>query len=166
MNWNWFDILILILVAVPIVAGARVGLIRTLTSLATVVVGTILALLFWEPAADIVSPYITDDNVAALAGYGLILGVTFLAGWVLTAILKTVLAALLLGWLDKAGGAAFGAVAGVIVVAAATWSLESFTTADIQLAVEMSTLRPYFDFLIPIFEQIAGEVDLSALTLA
>lgn len=158
---NWLDILIIVIVAVPMAFGMRIGLIRIASSLVAITVGTLLATLFWRQAAVIVGLFVPDDNLAALAGYLLVLLLTITAGWAAALFVKGVLNILMMGWLDTAGGVLFGALVGCIVVAAVIWSLESFSGATVQEAMDTSLLRPYFAFLVPILRFISGEIDLS-----
>ena len=158
---SWLDILIIVIIAVPMALGMGIGLIRIACSLAAIAVGTLLATVFWRQAADIVGVFIPDDNLAALTGYLLILVVVIAAGWAAAVFVKGVLSVLMMGWLDKVGGIAFGALVGCIIVAAVIWSLESFSGETVQEAMDTSLLRPYFAFLVPILRSISGEIDLS-----
>ena len=163
---NWLDVLIIVIIAVPMAIGLRVGLVRTVTGLVSLAVGTLLATLFWRQTATIVGVFIPDENLAALAGYFIILLLTVAAGWAAAVFIKTALTVLLLGWVDKVGGIAFGAAVGSVIVAAVIWSLESFSGAGVQEAVDTSALRPYFTFLVPILRRLSGEVDLSTINSA
>ena len=158
---SWLDILIIVIIAVPMALGMGIGLIRIACSLAAIAVGTLLATVFWRQAADIVGVFIPDDNLAALTGYLLILVVVIAAGWAAAVFVKGVLSVLMMGWLDKVGGIAFGALVGCIIAAAVIWSLESFSGETVQEAMDTSLLRPYFAFLVPILRSISGEIDLS-----
>lgn len=158
---SWLDIVIVIIMAIPIAVGLRIGLISIASSLIAIAVGTLLATLFWRQAANIVGVFIPDDNLAALLGYLLILIGIIGAGWAAAVFIKGVLNILMMGWVDKAGGVAFGALVGCVVVAALFWSLESFSGETAQDALDMSLLRPYFAFLVPILRSISGEIDLS-----
>ncbi|MCY4575965.1 MAG: CvpA family protein [Chloroflexi bacterium] len=158
---NWLDIVIIVIVAVPIAFGFRIGLIHIASSLVAIAAGTLLATLFWRQAADIVGVIIPDDNLAALIGYLLILVGLLAAGWAAAVFAKGVLNVLMMGWLDKVGGIVFGALLGCVIVAAVFWSLESFSGETVQEALDKSLLRPYFAFLVPILRSISGEIDLS-----
>ena len=158
---NWLDILIIVIVAVPVAFGLRIGLIRIASSLIAIALGTLLATLFWRQAADIVGVFITDDNVAAFIGYLLILIAVITAGWAAAIFVKSALNILMMGWVDRVGGVLFGALMGCVIVAALFWSLESFSGETVQDALDTSFLRPYFAFLVPILRSISGEIDLS-----
>ncbi len=158
---NWLDILIIVIMAIPIAFGIRIGLIHIASSLVAIAAGTLLATLFWRQAADIVGVFIPDDNLAALIGYLLILIIVIAAGWAAAIFAKGVLNILMMGWVDKAGGIVFGALVGCVIVAAVFWSLESFSGETVQEALDTSFLRPYFAFLVPILRSISGEIDLS-----
>ena len=158
---NWFDILIMVMVAVPAALGLRAGLVRAVAGLAAIVAGTLLATFFWRQAADIVGVFVTDDNVAALLGHMLIMVVVIMAGWAVAILAKSLLTILMLGWVDRVGGAVLGALLGITLVVALIWSLESFSTSPLQDVLESSLLRPIFGALVPILRAISGEIDLS-----
>ncbi len=158
---SWLDIVIVVIIAIPIAVGFRIGLISIASSLIAIAVGTLLATLFWRQAADIVGVFITDDNLAALTGYLLILIAVIAAGWAAAILIKGVLNILMMGWVDKAGGILFGALMGCVIVAALIWSLESFSGEAVQEALDSSFLRPYFAFLVPVLRSLSGEIDLS-----
>lgn len=158
---NWLDILIIVIMAAAIAFGFRVGLIRMLFALAVIAGATVFATLLRQQAADIVGLFIADHNLAALGGYALVLILTIVAGWVVVGLVKTALKALMMGWLDTVGGVVFGAVAGCMLVVAVIWALESFGVREMQEALDVSVLRPYFAFLVPILQLISGEIDLS-----
>ncbi len=166
MAMNWLDVLIVALMVVPMALGLKVGLVRTITGLVSMTVGTFIATLFWRQIGIIVGLFIPNDNLAALVGYFIILLLTIAAGWAVAVFIKTALTFLLLGWVDKVGGVAFGAVVGTVIVAAVVWSLESFAGGDVREAVDASVLRPYFSFLVPILRRMSGEVDLPAINSA
>ena len=119
---NWLDIVIIVLIAVPTLIGLRTGIIKAVLSLAGVIVGVILAGKYHEVLAEQLT-FITQDNIASIVAFALILlGVMIIAS-VLAALIKFAVSVVLLGWGNNIGGAVFGFVLGTIFCGAllATW---------------------------------------------
>ena len=120
---NWLDIVIIVLIAVPTLIGLRTGIIKATLSLAGVIVGVILAGRFHAALAEQLT-FIAQDNIANIVAFALILlGVMIIAS-VLAALIKFVVSAVLLGWVNRIGGAVFGFALGTIFCGAllATWA--------------------------------------------
>ena len=113
-----FDWALIIIFALAALWGFRNGLIDSLLT----VIGTYVALLLsGQFASRIVNFFVDDIKSQALAtaiGYVLIFLAVFIAARILGKMLKTGTKMLLLGWVDKLGGLAFGVVAGALLVGA------------------------------------------------
>ena len=119
---NWLDIVILVVVAIATFLGLRIGIIKAALSLAGVIVGVILAGRYYVPLSAQLS-FIPQAGVAEVVAFVIILiGVMVIAG-VIARFLRWVASAVMLGWVNHLGGAAFGLVLGATLCAAllATW---------------------------------------------
>jgi len=119
---NWLDIVIVIAVAISTFLGLRMGIIKAVLSLAGVIVGVILAGRFYVPLSEQLA-FIPGEKVAEIVAFAIILiGVMVIAA-VLASLLKWAASVVMLGWVNRLGGAAFGLVLGAIFCAAllATW---------------------------------------------
>jgi len=114
---NWLDIVILVIVAVSTFVGLRNGLIKTVLSLAGLIVGIILAGRYYIALAERLT-FIPQENIAQAVAFALILIVVIVIAIVLAAILKWVTSLVMLGWVNHLGGAIFGLVLGAIFCAA------------------------------------------------
>ena len=161
---NWVDFVILAILALPAIAGFRFGLIKAVTSLASIILGIMLATALWRQAADIAGAFVSDERAAAFIGYLSILLIVIIAGVVVSYVLRTILTMLLLGWVDKVGGVLLGLFIGCIIVAAFIFALESFGGTVGGDALAESGLSGYFEFLIPILRGIAGTIDLPSVS--
>jgi membrane protein required for colicin V production len=120
---NWLDIIIIVLVAISTLMGLRVGIIKAVLSLGGVIIGVILAGLFYPALAQRLT-FIQQENLARIAAFAIILiGIMVIAG-ILASVLKWLASAVLLGWVNRLGGAIFGLVLGAIVCSAllAIWA--------------------------------------------
>ena len=154
---NWLDIVILVAIAVAIVIGLRIGIIKAALSLAGVVVGVILAGRYYIPFSQQLS-FISQANVAKVVAFAIILiGVMVIAA-VLAVLLKWTASAMMLGWVDRLGGAVFGLVLGAIFCGAllAIW-VKFMGLAE---AIAESTLAPILlDRLPMVLALLPGEFD-------
>jgi len=114
---NWLDIVILVVVAGATFLGLRIGIIRAVLSLAGLIVGVILAGLYYGPLAEQLT-FISQASVAEAVAFAIILiGVMITAG-IAAALLKWAASVVMLGWVNHLGGAIFGLVLGAILCGA------------------------------------------------
>lgn len=120
---NWLDIIIIVLLAISTLMGLRIGIIKAILSLAGVIIGVILAGRFYPALAQQLT-FIPQENLAKIAAFAIILiGIMVVAG-ILASMLKWLASMVLLGWVNRLGGAAFGLVLGAIACSAllAIWA--------------------------------------------
>lgn len=113
---NWLDIVIIVLIAIPTLAGLRTGIIKAALSLAGVIVGVILAGRFYAALAGRLT-FIPQENVAGIVAFAIILVAVMVIAGVLASVLKWVASAVLLGWVNRLGGAVFGFLLGAVFCA-------------------------------------------------
>jgi len=119
---NWLDIAIIAVTAIAILIGLRIGIIKAVLSLAGLIVGIILAGRYYELLSEQLS-FIPQASVAKIVAFAIILvGVMVIAG-VLASLLKWAASVVMLGWVNRLGGAVFGLVLGAMFCGAllATW---------------------------------------------
>ncbi len=159
---NWLDIVIIVLIAIPTLIGLKTGIIKAALSLAGVIVGTILAGNYYVALAEQLT-FISQANLAKIAAFAIILiGVMLIAG-VLAAVLKWIVSAVMLGWVNRLGGAVFGFALGTVFCGAllaiwanflgiepltssglATLLLDRFPMVLVLLPEEFDAVRPFF----------------------
>ena len=112
---NWIDIIALIAILLVAYQGYKMGLIRA----AFMIIGVFLAMLLAAQISGPVSGWLTDsvksDAVATVIAYAIVGGAIFAGSLILGNLLSKMLKTLLLGWVDKLGGLAAGAVAGFLI---------------------------------------------------
>jgi membrane protein required for colicin V production len=115
---NWLDIIILIGLVISTFGGLMQGLIRAALTLVGLVVGVILAGRFYGPLAGLLG-FIPNETAAKIIAFVLILVAVIAVAMLLAAVLRLVAkATIILGWLDRIGGAVFGFLIGAI-----SWSI-------------------------------------------
>lgn len=120
---NWLDIVIIALIAIPTLIGLKIGIIKAALSLAGVILGTILAGHYYAALAEQLT-FISQANLAKIAAFAIILIGVMLIASVLAAVLKWVVSAVMMGWVNRLGGAVFGFLLGAIFCGAllAIWA--------------------------------------------
>jgi len=119
---NWLDIVILVILVVNAFVGLKIGIIKAVLSLVGVIVGVILAGQFYLQLGERLT-FISQSGVANIVAFAVILvGIMIIAG-ILAALLKWVVSAVMLGWVNYLGGAVFGLALGAVFCSAilATW---------------------------------------------
>ena len=119
---SWLDIVLLVVIAIPTLLGFRAGIIKAVLSLAGVIVGVILAGRYYVLLSEQLT-FITHAGAAKIVAFAIILIVVMIIAGVAASLLKWAASVVLLGWVNRLGGALFGLVLGAILCGAflATW---------------------------------------------
>ncbi len=120
MNVNWLDFLIIAVLGWFTVAAYLSGFIRETVGLAAVLIGVLLAGLFHDNLADNFQIFIDDETGTRVVAFLVIFAIIAAAGWALSLFLRSTANLLMLGWADRAAGAFFGFLKGILVVQAIT----------------------------------------------
>ena len=114
---NGLDIAILVLIAIPTLICLRIGIIKAVLSLVGVVLGIILAGQFYVALSEQLA-FISQDNLAKIAAFAIILIGVMLIATVTASLLKLVTSFVMLGWVDHLGGAVLGFATGALLISA------------------------------------------------
>ncbi len=168
MTPTWLDVAILLLIVVGAFRGYKRGLIREGMAFGGLAVGLILA-AEWNPeVAEMLRPFIGGGRLLnALAYLLVVLGVLGLAT-LLTVIIQRLMRVLLVGWLDRLGGAVFGAGQGAILAALLMVLMIRFPIMGADRAVKgsevaidlLETVPAALSFLPPQLASVADFFDL------
>ena len=142
---NWLDIVIIVVLIASAFGGLKNGLIRAVLSLAGLIVGIVLAGRFYIPLSEQLA-FIPQDNIARIVAFAIILiGMMIVAG-LLASLLTWTVSAVMLGWVNRIGGAVFGLVFGAIFCGAlvAIWVKFLGINSIIVESVMATILLDYF----------------------
>jgi membrane protein required for colicin V production len=114
---SWLDIVILAVIAVATLMGLRTGIIKAVLSLAGLVIGVALAGRFYLSLSAELT-FIASPSWTKIVAFAIILIGVMVVARVIANLLKRVASALMLGWVDKVGGAVFGLMLGAILCGA------------------------------------------------
>ena len=143
---NWIDIAVYIIIFVFVAIGMTRGLVRQVFSIAAIIGGAIIGLIFYDVFAEM---FIKDNlvNNESIANVGAFLIVGFISyiliqflGWITTKLIGS----LQLSWLNRFGGAAVGLIIGLIA-AFLFISTVTLIISDKDPSVSNSTTIPYLN---------------------
>ncbi|MFA5316632.1 MAG: CvpA family protein [Dehalococcoidales bacterium] len=115
---SWLDIIIVVGLALSTLSGLKTGLIKAVLTLAGLIIGVILAGQFYEPLSQQLA-FISNSAIANIAAFAIIVVAVLVLAAIVAGVLKWTAEAVMLGWLNRLGGAAFGLVLGAIFFSAA-----------------------------------------------
>lgn len=115
---NWFDIVLLVIMGTSILVGYKVGLLGAFFNVIGLVVGVFLAGHLSDDIAEMLTDSVSNDTVATVIGYAVIVIGTFIAAQTIRGIIKRILNMVFLGWIDSVGGLLLGLAAGVVLIGA------------------------------------------------
>jgi len=136
---DWLDIVVLVVIAVTAFFGFRAGIIKAVLSLAGLIVGIILAGRYYVPLSEQLT-FISQEGIAKGVSFAIILIVVMIIAALLALLLKWAASIVMLGWLNRLGGAVFGLILGALLSGAllAMW----IKFIGMESIIAQSTLAP------------------------
>ena len=139
LDMNWLDILIAVLLAFLAFSGFRMGLIKAVFAVASLVIGVVLAGQFYDSLSERLT-FIHHQDIANIVAFAIILALTVMAAGVAGSIVRGFISLSPLGLVDRLGGAIAGALVGAIIIGAILIVLTRFPYFDIEGSVSDSSL--------------------------
>ena len=124
---NWLDLAFIVLVVMSGLVGIWIGLIRAAFGVLGVVVGILVAGQVSNDVGRLYAGIISNETLAYVIAYGLIILVSIVVARVLTIVVRRVVYMLFMGWLDKLAGLAIGLIAGAAISGALIVGLAELT---------------------------------------
>ena len=140
---NLLDILLLVILAMAALLGLKRGLIGTILSLVGLLLGVVLAGRFHGPVGNFLSRWISNPDTASIVGFAVIFVATMVAAWLVASFLRRFISMLLLGWVDRIGGALFGLATAATFCGAALAMLIKFNVLSAEGVTADSTLARF-----------------------
>jgi membrane protein required for colicin V production len=149
---NWLDIVILILLVGFTLAAFSAGLIRELVTLVSVLLGIVIAGALYDNLAKDILVFVDDEDASEAIAFLALFGSVYLLGQIGASLLKTGASLLMLGALDRIGGAVIGFLKGIIVVQVLLLTFAAYPSLGMDETVDNSTLAAWivddFSFLL------------------
>ena len=127
---NWFDIVIVVILALAAFGGLRKGLVQMVFTLAGMVLGIFLAGRFYNTVATWLT-FINNPDLANVIAFIIILLVVLIVFLILAHFLDKLANITLIGWVNRLGGALFGALLAAIIMAAILAIITKYTPWDV-----------------------------------
>ncbi|MGB2813855.1 MAG: CvpA family protein [Dehalococcoidales bacterium] len=120
---SWLDIAVIVIIGIATLIGLKIGVIKAVLTLAGVIVGVLLAGRFYVALADRLT-FIPQETLAKVVAFAIILIVVVLIASIIAGVLKWLASIILLGWVNRLGGALLGLITGSILCGAllAMWT--------------------------------------------
>jgi membrane protein required for colicin V production len=114
---NWLDILIIVFIVASVVGGIMAGIIKILITIAGLIIGVVLAGNYGGALAEKLT-FISDANTANIVAFVAIMLVVSLVAALIAFLLKKLFEKILMGWINRVGGAVLGLFLGMILMGA------------------------------------------------
>ena len=120
---SWLDIAVIVIISIATLIGLKIGIIKAVLTLAGVIIGVLLAGRFYVALADRLT-FIPQETLAKVVAFAAILIVVVLVAGIIAGVLKWLASIILLGWVNRLGGALLGLIMGSILCGAllAMWT--------------------------------------------
>lgn len=114
-NMDWLDIIIIVVLVITTLIGFKRGLIKTVLPLVGIILGVFLAGHFCGSMAGWLSPWLQSPNQSRIVAFAVIFILVTVVALALSSLMNRLLRLMLLGWVDKLGGAVFGLAVGGLI---------------------------------------------------
>jgi len=143
MPFNWFDLVLAVLILLSGVAGLKSGLARVVVELAATVTGLIAGFWCYRMLAVYLTPYIHSTMVANIVGFLAIFLAVALLGSLLAALLSYLFQWIGLSWFNHFLGGLAGLVRGALLVAVLAAVTIAFAPSPTPEFLQNSRVLPY-----------------------
>jgi membrane protein required for colicin V production len=153
--FNWFDVVLAIVILASAAAGLRTGFARVVVGFAATVAGFLAGFWCYRLIAVKLQPWITSQPVANVAGFLIIFAGISILGALLAALLSRLLKWVGLSWFNHLLGGAAGFVRGVLIVAVLASVLVAFAPSPMPQYLQTSRVLPYANHVAAVLAELA-----------
>jgi membrane protein required for colicin V production len=139
---NLLDIIIAVIVVFCLIRGVFRGLVKEISSVIGVLVGFYAGYTYYPLVTKYLKAWINPSAYLNIIAFLLLFGAVFILISIMGVIIKYLLNIAFLGWIDRVGGALFGASKGILIVSVLLLALTAFLPKGAAL-VKDSRLAPY-----------------------
>lgn len=134
------DIALLLVLLYSTVRGFLMGAISEFGLLFALVIGVVVASKYAATVGTPLAALGLEPRLRPVGGYIIVLAVIWIVVRAITRVLRSGARLLLLGWLDRLGGAAFGLLRGVLIIVVAGFLIVHFRIKPLQADAHASPL--------------------------
>jgi membrane protein required for colicin V production len=140
-TWNWLDWILAAIIVISVVTAIKKGFVQELISLASVVIGLVVAAIGYPRAALWFEDLTKSHEIALGLGFLVLFLGTLLVGAIVGILARKLIETAGIQWFDRFLGGIFGLVRGVLVDAILLMALVAFAIKP--QSVDRSALAPY-----------------------
>jgi membrane protein required for colicin V production len=155
MSFNWFDVVLALLILLSGIAGLRSGLARVVVGLIATIIGFIAGFWCYGIVAAKLLPIIHSPIAANILGFLAIFLAVVLIGSLIAALLSSIFRWVGLSWFDHFLGAVAGLVRGALIVAIIANVLIAFSPSPAPSFLQGSRVLPYASEVAATLAQLA-----------
>lgn len=145
-NFNWFDLLLVVILIASIAAGLKAGFTRVVIHLVATIVGLLAAFWCYRLVAVQILPHVGDNvHLADTLGFAIIFIGVMLIGSLLSALLSRLFRWFGLSWFNHLLGGFAGVLRGAILITVLVDVLVAFTPPPPPAYLNQSRILPYTD---------------------
>lgn len=141
---NWLDLVILLTLVWFTLAGATAGLPREALTLASMLLGVVLAGQLHAGLADDFEVVFSNPRAAQAASFAAVFFAVYGAGQIAAVLLKNAALTLTFGPLHHTGGFVLGLIKGIVIIEAALFVFARYHLETVVGAMDGSLLTPFF----------------------
>jgi membrane protein required for colicin V production len=143
MSFNWFDIVLALVILVSGIAGLRSGLARVIVCLAATLAGLVAGFWCYRLVAVKLEPFISSTTAANIVGFFAIFVAVMSLGALIAALLSRMFQWIGLSWFNHFLGGVAGLLRGALFVVILANVLIAFSPSPTPLYMENSRVLPY-----------------------
>jgi membrane protein required for colicin V production len=155
---NAVDIIMLVLLALATFGGFRQGFILEIAGIFGAVVALAVARLEYSDVRTMLQQFAPHSAWLTIVAYLLVFLVVWGAIIILARKIRSLLRLMLLGWLDRLGGALLGLVQGALLVELLLYFTRRVPNAQLRHLANHSTLAPAFLSVMPVLNHLLPHV--------
>jgi membrane protein required for colicin V production len=156
-SFNWFDILLMLIIAASVVAGLRAGFARVAIGLGATILGFMAGFWCYRLVAVKLQPWIASKTTAEVVGFFLIFFGVVILGSLVAAALSRLLKWVGLSWFNLLLGGVAGFFRGALMVAVLADIVVAFAPSPTPQYLQTSQVLPYANEVAAVLVQLAPQ---------
>lgn len=161
---NWVDIVILVVWGVTTLWGYSAGLLQIVVPFISLVIGLALSSRVGDSVGEVFSGVTDNENAQTIAGFLVVFGILFIAGGILSFMIRRMLGFIpLFGLANSLAGMAVGLLIGFVLLSGILTNVQRFPVRDYDQTIDESALGTFladnFDVVIRGVKLIPGDWD-------
>jgi membrane protein required for colicin V production len=143
MPFNWFDIVLILIMLWSVLSGLRAGFARVVVGFIATILGLLAGFWFYRLMAAKLMPWVKTVTAADILGFLVIFVAVLILGSIISGLLSRLFNWIGLSWFNHVLGGIAGLLRGALVIAALVDVLVAFSPSPTPLFLNNSRVLPY-----------------------